>query len=189
MSFVEIKCKNCGAILSINNNRKIYVCDFCGTNFIIDNQLFNNHNNSNNDSDFQIRAGVLEKYNGSSANVIIPDNITYIGEQAFKNCIGLTTIKLHSHIISINDNAFENCKNIKTITIPESVITIGRQAFFGCDNLSKIIYYKPYDINSFIGSKYYKEIQKKNLRCQYCGGEFMGIFKKACQKCGKWKDY
>ena len=178
MSFIEIRCKNCGATLSVDNNELI--CKFCGTRYI--------HNNQSN-SDFQIRAGMLEKYIGSDINVIIPDSVIHIGECSFKNCIGLNSIQLHNKIISINDNAFENCKNLKTITIPKSVQTIGKNVFLNCEQLNKIIIYKKFNINTFVGSKYFKEIQKRNNRCQYCGGEFMGIFKKACQKCGKWKDY
>lgn len=178
MSFTEIKCKNCGAILTVVNDKLI--CNFCGTRYI--------HNNQPN-TDFQIRAGVLEKYTGANVNVTIPKTVIYIGQKSFKNCIGLKNIYLHEQIISIEDNAFENCKSLTAITIPKSVRTIGKNVFLNCENLSKITTYKNYDMNTFIGSKYFKEIQKKNNRCQYCGGEFMGIFKKACQKCGKWKDY
>ena len=32
-------------------------------------------------------------------------------------------------------------------------------------------------------------IWKKNGRCVYCGGEFKGIFKKVCSKCGQPKEY
>lgn len=178
MSFIEIKCKNCGATLPTDNDK--LVCKFCGTKYIRNNQ---------SNIDFQIRAGVLEKYTGANVNVVIPKSIIYIGQRAFKNCIGLKTIYLHDQLISIDDNAFENCKSLTTITIPKSVHTIGKNVFLNCENLSKIITYKNYNINTFMGSKYFKEIQKKNNRCQYCGGEFMGLFKKACQKCGKWKDY
>lgn len=178
MSFIEVKCKNCGATLSINNDK--LVCRFCGTKYIYNNQL---------NTDFQIRAGVLEKYIGANVNAIIPKSATHIGQGAFKDCIGLKNIYLHDQIISIGDNAFENCKNLTTIIIPKSVSIIGKNVFLNCDNLSKITTQKNYNINTFMGSKYFKEIQKKNNRCQYCGGEFMGLFKKACQKCGKWKDY
>lgn len=35
-------------------------------------------------NDFQIENGVLTKYIGSDADIIIPDSVTCIGKQAFK---------------------------------------------------------------------------------------------------------
>ena len=61
MSFIEIKCKNCGATLPTDNDK--LVCKFCGTKYIRNNQ---------SNIDFQIRAGVLEKYTGANVNVVIP---------------------------------------------------------------------------------------------------------------------
>lgn len=37
-------------------------------------------------SDFVIENGVLKKYSGSDEEVVIPDNVTAIGKEAFKNC-------------------------------------------------------------------------------------------------------
>lgn len=66
-------------------------------------------------TDFKIRAGMLESYNGEEVDVTIPSNVIIIGPEAFKNCIGL-----------------------KSVTIPESVAKIGRCAFYRCENLTSI---------------------------------------------------
>ena len=34
-----------------------------------------------------------------------------------------------------------------------------------------------------------KDIYKANNLCQYCGGNFKGVFSKSCSRCGKQKDY
>ena len=40
----------------------------------------------NDINDFVIEDGVLIKYKGDSSDVVIPDSVTYIGEDAFWNC-------------------------------------------------------------------------------------------------------
>ena len=37
-------------------------------------------------AEFQIVDGVLKKYNGSEATVVIPDTVSVIGESAFEGC-------------------------------------------------------------------------------------------------------
>ena len=39
MKLVELKCKNCGAKLSIPKDSKIVTCDFCKTTFQIDDEI------------------------------------------------------------------------------------------------------------------------------------------------------
>ena len=39
-----------------------------------------------NTSDFVIENGVLKEYKGSGGNVVVPEGVTSIGDEAFKNC-------------------------------------------------------------------------------------------------------
>ena len=71
-------------------------------------------------------------------NVIMSDNITYIGEMAFSGCSSLTHVNLPNQIESIASKTFENCSSLISITIPESVTEIGDAAFFNCKSLSSI---------------------------------------------------
>ena len=61
--------------------------------------------------------------------VVIPESITYngtsysvssIGDYAFYNCTGLTSITITSSVISIGDYAFYNCKGLTNITVDEN---------------------------------------------------------------------
>ncbi|MGL5732911.1 MAG: leucine-rich repeat domain-containing protein, partial [Metamycoplasmataceae bacterium] len=65
-------------------------------------------------------------------SIEIPDRITSIGNEAFKNTTALSTITINptSELESIGDNAFENSA-ITMIYIPESLTTIGDDAFKG----------------------------------------------------------
>ncbi len=74
----------------------------------------------------------------SLTNIIIPNNITKIGRNAFEQT-GLTNIIIPSGITSINDEVFKYCKHLTNITLTNSIISIGEYAFYDCDRLSQII--------------------------------------------------
>ena len=82
-------------------------------------------------------------YSGSETDVEIPASIdglpvTSIGEDAFYNCAGLTSITIPNSVKSIGDYAFCNCPKLTSITIPESVTSIGESAFYYCTGLTSI---------------------------------------------------
>ena len=72
--------------------------------------------------------------------VIIGDKVTSIGDNAFRDCISLTSITIPdtSHLTSIGSDAFYGCISLTSITIPESVTSIGEFAFSGCSNLTEV---------------------------------------------------
>jgi hypothetical protein len=63
--------------------------------------------------------------------VSIPNNVTSIGNYAFRDCNLLTSLTIPSSIISIGDNAFGDCSGLTSLTIPNSVQSIGGNAFKG----------------------------------------------------------
>lgn len=74
-------------------------------------------------------------------SVIIPSNVKSIGESAFSTCKNLSSVTLTEGLITINHNAFTNCKKLTKIIIPNSVTTIYGgdvldEPFFGCDKLT-----------------------------------------------------
>ena len=64
--------------------------------------------------------------------------VNSIGQKAFEDCKGLTSISIPKSITTIGSNAFYGCTGLSTITIPKSVTTIGSNAFYGCTSLSTI---------------------------------------------------
>ena len=61
-----------------------------------------------------------------------------IGESAFYNCSGLTSINIPNSVTTIGNNAFESCSGLTSIDIPNSVTTIGNNAFVRCSGLTSI---------------------------------------------------
>ncbi len=70
-------------------------------------------------------------------NTIIPNTVTKIGSEAFRNRSTLTSIDIPNSVTEIGRYAFCDC-NLESITIPESVITIDDYAFY-INGLARII--------------------------------------------------
>ena len=71
-------------------------------------------------------------------NSIIPNSVTSIGEKAFHDCRGLTSIDIPNSVISIGKDAFNYCWGLTSINIPNSVTSIGTGAFEECGRLTSL---------------------------------------------------
>ena len=90
------------------------------------------------DSDFTIENGVLTKYNGSGGDVEVPEGVTEIGNWAFLDCTGLTSVTIPDSVTSIGLCAFSGCTGLTAVTIPNGVTYIGDLAFSGCTGLTAV---------------------------------------------------
>ena len=84
------------------------------------------------------------KYSG---DIAIPSTVSYngenymvvgIGEGAFSDCQGLTSIVIPNSVTTIGRLSFDRCTGLGSVTIPNSVTMIGSQAFYGCSALSSV---------------------------------------------------
>ena len=71
-------------------------------------------------------------------SIILPENMTDIGEYAFRGCSSLTSITIPDGVSSIGEYAFEGCNSLVDVIIPDSVISIGEYAFGDCRSLIDI---------------------------------------------------
>ena len=124
-------------------------------------------------SGFQMTGTTLTKYNGTSASVTIPNNVTSIGDgaffenqltsvtipnsvtsigaHAFAACIFLTRVTIGNSVTSIEAAAFISCSNLTSVTIPNSVTSIGNNAFGVCDNLTSVTFEGRIPASGFTG--------------------------------------
>ena len=98
------------------------------------------------------------KWSTTITTAIIPASVEYnsvtytvtsIGEYAFFECTGLTSVTIPSSVTSIGNWAFFYCSSLTSVTIPNSVTSIGRSAFSACISLTSVTI--PYSVTS-IGS-------------------------------------
>ncbi len=71
-------------------------------------------------------------------SVIIPNSVTSIGRAAFGGCTGLTSFTIPNSVTSIDIYAFRDCNGLTSLTIPNSVYSIGNSAFDGCSGLTTV---------------------------------------------------
>ena len=68
--------------------------------------------------------------------ITIPASVKTIGNDAFYDCISLTTVTFaeNSKLESIGKSAFKDCGNLTTVTFAENsqLETIGEEAFYSC---------------------------------------------------------
>ena len=74
------------------------------------------------------------------SSITIPESITAIDRAAFSGCSALTSITIPEGITVIEDDTFSSCSALTSITIPDNVTTIGHQAFSGCNSLVDVFF-------------------------------------------------
>ena len=71
-------------------------------------------------------------------SLTLPSSVTRIGDYAFYNCSGLTSLTLPSSVTSIGEFAFRYCSGLTSLTIPSGVTSIGMSAFEYCSSLTSL---------------------------------------------------
>ena len=78
----------------------------------------------------------LDKVSVITADML--EGYTTIGDDAFYNCTGLTSVTIPNSVTSIGEYAFSECSALTSVTIPDSVTSIGEGAFYDCSGLKSI---------------------------------------------------
>lgn len=85
-----------------------------------------------------IKNNILISYEvGDKTEIILPEGITKIGEDVFRNT-HITKIVLPESLHKISDGAFDGCCNLKEVILPKQLEIIGSFAFAKCTNLLQL---------------------------------------------------
>lgn len=159
---IELKCRNCNAILKDMPGRDRFFCPYCGALYIREQPVVISEA-FNHPIDFEIKANVLIKYCGASLTPIVPDSVSVIGERAFASTM-IQSVYLPENLKEIQAYAFLDCKELQEITFPPHLSSIGTRAFFRCFALKKVVWRSDglpkmrYDDGfPFIGTPYFTE--------------------------------
>ena len=75
---------------------------------------------------------------GKQGSYTIPNSVTSIGDGAFDDCDGLTSVTIPNSFTCIGEDAFSYCDGLTSVTIPNSVTSIGEDAFGWCSGLTSV---------------------------------------------------
>ncbi len=126
----SVKSIDNAAFANCTGLKKVIVEDivaWCGISFIdLNSNPLNNAHHLYSDENTEIK------------DLKIPDGVTSIGQYAFYDCTGLTSVTIPNSVTSIGDLAFKGCSSLTSVTIPNSVTSIGYRAFAECTGLTSV---------------------------------------------------
>ena len=88
--------------------------------------------------EFQIYLNALKKYNGDSPIVIIPNGVTVIEQEAFKDNKTIQKVNIPNSVIAIGASAFDGCSSLTEVSLPNGLKKINYMTFSGCNNLKSM---------------------------------------------------
>ena len=76
------------------------------------------------------------------SKIILPENLTTIGDNAFQYCTSLKEITIPSKVTRIGSSVFSRCTSMTTLNIPKSVTSIGNYIISGT-NIKSVYFEEP----------------------------------------------
>ena len=121
-------------------------------NGTVDQRAFDGCTSLADENGMTIIAGILWKYDGPGGDVVVPNGITALAPNAFREGYSrarrsythyrqegsLKTVVLPTTVKKIYSNAFDGCKALTSINIPDGIEMIGEEAFRECGALKSI---------------------------------------------------
>lgn len=182
--------EGCSGLTSININKNIENIGLHAFNNCPNISYIIINSNAILSKTYTSSSSLKDIFGNQVANYIIGDDVKSIGNYAFYNYTGLTSITIPNNVTKILNNAFEGCTGLTSITIPSGVTSIGNNAFLYCTNLSSVIINSNEILSkSFSYSSSLKEIFGNQVTDYVIGDEVNSIGKYAFYGCSNLKTF
>lgn len=134
-----IQCEICGGQIEMQSGGSKGICVQCGITYSADRvrEMYSGKRTPVTSggnaayTEFDIRDGVLVKYNGRKEKVVVPYGVKRIGERAFLDNICVKEVVLADTVSMIDWGAFKGTKSLKKINLTDRIKEIGESAFSG----------------------------------------------------------
>ena len=143
-------CPRCESLVLANTKEKADICPSCEKAYLVEkamglyNEIFRADIGVATDkkapkssplSDFRIVNGVLHDYLGDGGDVVIPNGVTQIAENAFMDygAASIYSIYIPEGVIKTGDASFLGCDELDKVYIPSTLTDISPLTFSYCD--------------------------------------------------------
>ena len=104
----------------------------------------------------------------SVEEVVMPDSVKMIGNEAFSSCKYLKKINLSKNLQKTtnqlgNNACFKKCERLKGIEIPAGIKEIPNMMFFGCRELSEVVFHDGLEVIGASAFASCRNLEKINL--------------------------
>lgn len=89
-------------------------------------------------SDWIIKGGTLEKYTGDAERVVVPEEIRYIGSNAFCDAPNLRELVISKNVTSLGGRSIYRCKKLERVDIEASELNMAFHIFQYCESLKTV---------------------------------------------------
>ena len=86
----------------------------------------------------ELTQAMVSQYKGTLVSAEIGEFCTSIGDSAFDNCNGLSSVTISNSVTSIGYGVFNGCSSLTSVIIGCGVTSIGIAAFSGCRGLTSV---------------------------------------------------
>ena len=121
--------------IDLETDGKLSILDLSEAKIVYSKDSYNKHGSHTGTN--AIGESAFEDCSGLTS-ITLPSGVTSIGESAFSGCRGLTSITLPSGVTSIGKSVFSGCRGLTSVTLPSGVTSIGESAFKDCSGLTSI---------------------------------------------------
>ena len=139
-----LRCDICSSELVMNAGGQSARCKCCGMTYSIDRlrEMLRSSGPASaagaaratsgaaSSADFEIRGGVLYRYNGNAETLTIPSHVVEIAEKAFADNRRLKEVTIPANVKKICKQAFSSCTALETVRLSDSIEVIESAAFY-----------------------------------------------------------